>query len=172
MEIKTSEGTQHVTSSGQGALNTVLGAVGTAGALLGGGGIASGLFSGNQMGAKCVTEAEMAYFQQSVQKDQELARKDSEIAILKSENFTNTKIVDAYTVLRGEIRRVEDKVDANRAAQDSVNMQQATYNASANGTISTLAAQVAQLQNVTKLFVPSSNVCKQCCSGCGCGYEA
>lgn len=194
MEIRTSEGTQHVTSQSQGALNTVLGAIGTAGTLFGGG-MASNWFGGRGFGRGCgewngqgygygyggrgdalfghcaVTEAEMGYFQQSMQKDQEIARKDSEIALLRSENFTNTKIVDAYTALAKEIRRVEDKVDANHEAQSAINLHQATHNANVNGAVRNLSEQIAQLQAVTKLFVPASNVCRKCCDGDG-EYEA
>lgn len=186
MEIRTSEGTQHVTSASQGALNTVLGAIGTAGTLLGGGMASNWLGGGRMFGGRAcdagqgygmpyghcaVTESEMGYFQQSMQKDQELARKDSEIAILKSENFTNAKIVETYTALAKDIRRLEDKVDANKSAQDAVNLHQATYNATASAAAGAISAQIAQLQSVTKLFVPASSVCRKCCDGDG-EYEA
>ena len=65
-----------------------------------------------------------------------------------------------------KLRRVEDKVDANKDAQQAVNAQQMAYNAAANANIDVLKSQVASLLSVTKRYIPSTNVCQ---TGCGCG---
>lgn len=47
---------------------------------------------------------------------------------------------------------------------DNINAQlgqQAVYNATMNGTVSCMATQIAQLQGLTKLIVPITNVCPQ-----------
>ena len=84
----------------------------------------------------------------------------------KSENYTDKKLVEVTQYLDTKLRRVEDKVDANKDAQQAVNAQQMAYNAAANASIDVLKSQVASLSSVTKLFIPSSNVCQ---TGCGCG---
>ena len=88
--------------------------------------------------------------------------------IQKSENYTDKKLVEVTTYLDTKIRRLEDKVDGNKDTQQTVNAQQMAYNAAANANIDVLKSQVASLSSVTKLFVPSTNVCQ---TGCGCGYN-
>ena len=50
-------------------------------------------------------------------------------------------------------------------AQQAVNAEQMAYNAAANANIDVLKSQVASLSSVTKLMIPSGNVCQM---GCGC----
>lgn len=78
--------------------------------------------------------------------------KDSEIALLKSEQNTEVKIADVY-------ERVMTRVNADRAAQAEINAAQAVYNATNGATVATINSQVAQLMALTKMVIPSDNVC-------------
>ena len=80
--------------------------------------------------------------------ENKLVGKDSEIALLKSEKYTDEKIVDVYERLSSRINGVEQQVSA-----------QAVYNATANANIACIQNQVAQLQGLTKLIVPASSIC-------------
>lgn len=163
MQIKTNDGERSVTGQGQGALNTVLGAIGTAGALMGGGSLLGGLGNANAMNnnpdGRFITKAELDLTMENT-------TLKSELALQKSENYTDKKLVEVTTYLDGKISRLGDKVDANKDAQQAVNAQQMAYNAAANANIDVLKSQVAALTSVTKIYVPSTNVCQ---TGCGCG---
>ena len=78
--------------------------------------------------------------------------KDSEIALLKSEQNTEVKIADVY-------ERIMTRVNADRAAQQEINAAQAVYNATNGATVATINSQVAQLMALTKLVVPSDHIC-------------
>lgn len=162
MIIKTTEGDRSVTGKTQGDLNTVLGAIGTLGTLMGGGNLLSGgamlgrngYYNGNDL-----TKAEAELMQEN-------SGLKSQLALKESEGYTDKKLVEVTTYLDTKLRRLEDKVDANKDAQQAVNAQQMAYNAAANASIDVLKSQIAGLTSVTKVYIPSTNVCQQ---GCGCG---
>lgn len=168
MQIKTQNGDYDVASKGLGNTALGLGIAGLATSLLGGG--VSLLSMGrngmtanpNDPDARFVTKSETNLIQEN-------STLKTELAIQKSENYTDKKLVEVTQYLDTKLRRVEDKVDANKDAQQAVNAQQMAYNAAANANIDVLKSQVASLTSVTKLFVPSSNVCQ---TGCGCGCNA
>lgn len=88
MKIKTEEGEVNVTSQGQGTLNTVLGAVGTAGSL----GILSGLLgNGNKQpqseGDRPVTRYEMGLWQQ-------INEEKTKNALLEAKGYTDKAMFD------------------------------------------------------------------------------
>lgn len=93
-----------------------------------------------------------------------LGAKDSEIALLKADKYTDQKIVEAVTYLQGEIGKVATKLENFKDAQNAVNLQQATYNATATANIGCIGQQVAQLQSMFQLVVPSNKVCDTCCN--------
>ena len=163
MQINTTDGMKSVTGHAQGNLNTVLGAAGT---ILGLMNNHSGLF-GNANGCgesgdgRFVRKAELDLVQQ-------IEAKDALLAIKESESYTDKKLVEVTTYLDTKLGRLSDKVDANYNRQQDVNAQQMAYNAAANANIDVLKSQVAALTGVTKLFIPSSNVCQ---TGCGCGCQ-
>ena len=80
--------------------------------------------------------------------ENKLMGKDSEIALLKSEKYTDEKIVDVYERLSTRIAGVEQQVSA-----------QAVYNATVNANLACIQNQVAQLQSLTKTIVPASSIC-------------
>ncbi len=59
-----------------------------------------------------------------LEQEKELALKDSEIALLKSEKFTDAKILEASNVLLGRIQNIEARLNAidvqNQATQDAI----------------------------------------------------
>lgn len=150
MTIKGLNGESHsVTSQGQGALNTVLGAVGTYGALQNG--ALGGLF-GSNCSNRCGSSDDMPVSRYEARMLQELAAKDGKIALLESNIYTDQKIADVY-------ERLNRKIDGNKEAQDAINMQQAVYNGTNTAAIGCIQGQIAQLMNLTKLVVPNGSVC-------------
>lgn len=161
MRIKGMDGHEsNVTGQGQGNLNTVLGAIGTYGALNSGalGGLLGGLGNNcgcgngwNRNNCGCGSQDVMVSRYEAAMM-QELGAKDSKIALLESNIYTDSKIADVY-------ERLNAKINANKETQDAVNLQQATYNAANTAAIGCMQNQIAQLFGITKLVVPNSSVC-------------
>lgn len=164
MQIKGMNGDNYnVTGAGQGNLNTVLGAVGTYGALQSGalGNLLGGLGGcgnngWNRNGYPNACDAPVTRYEAAMM--QELSAKDGKIALLESNIYTDSKIADVF-------ERLNTKINANKAEQDAVNMQQAVYNGTNTATISCIKSQIAELASLSQLVVPSRNVCD---TGCGC----
>lgn len=122
--IKTSDGYDvKVPSNGQVNLNTVLGAIGTAGVLSGSmgggcnGGLLGGLFGGNR---NCSgSDAYVTRYEQAMV--QELAAKDSKIALLESNIFTDQKITESYKELRGMISNLQEVAAQQAITNTAVN---------------------------------------------------
>lgn len=169
MLVNTPNGTAEAGSNGKTNTALGLGIAGLATSLLGGGmsllngtglGLGrNGYYNGNDPLSRVITKAEADLMQENTSLK-------SELAIKTSEGYTDKKLVEVTTYLDTKLRRLEDKVDSNKDAQQSVNAQQMAYNAAANAQIDVLKNQVAALTGVTKVYIPSSNVCQ---NGCGCG---
>lgn len=141
-------------SNGKGNLGVTLGAIGTGLSvlngglgLIGNGGWNNANYHNYSEGGRFITKDELDYVQT-------IAAKDSEIALLKSEQNTEIKIADVY-------ERIMTRVNADQRAQSDINAAQAVYNASANSAISVLQNQVGVLNSLTKTVVPITNVCPQ-----------
>lgn len=169
MLVNTPNGTAEAGSNGKTNTALGLGIAGLATSLLGGGmsllngtglGLGrNGYYNGNDPLSRVITKAEADLMQENTSLK-------SELAIKTSEGYTDKKLVEVTTYLDTKLRRLEDKVDSNKDAQQAVNAQQMAYNAAANAQIDVLKSQVAALTGVTKVYIPSSNVCQ---NGCGCG---
>ena len=93
----------------------------------GGAGIAelAGLLAGSMManGGGCRNHGD-AVTRHELEQEKELALKDSEIALLKSEKFTDAKILEASNVMLGRIQNIEARLNAidvqNQATQDAI----------------------------------------------------
>ena len=131
MRIKTENGEMNVTSQGQGSLNTVLGAVGTAGAL----GMMNGLFGnrGPEGDDRPVTRYELGLVRESI-------AKDSELAELRSKLYTN------------------EQVSGVRQQLNDFQAQQMLYNGTNNATVACIQKHVNELFGLTRLMVPNSNI--------------
>ena len=80
--------------------------------------------------------------------ENKIVNKDTEIALLKSNIYTDQKIADVYERLNTKIGVFEAGINA-----------QAVYNAANTATIGCIQGQVAQLFGLTKLVVPNTSVC-------------
>lgn len=169
MIIKGHDGESHnVTGQGQGNLNTVLGSIGTYGTLMNGG--LGNLFGGcgynRNAPLEVVTSDDRPISRYEAQMMDKLAAKDSEISLLKSNGYTDQKIVDATAYLMGKINDVASEVRAIKDAQCEINREQAVYNGVNTATLNCLKGQIAELQSLSTLVVPSNRVCQVDCN-CG-----
>ena len=96
---------------------------------------------------------------------QQLAGKDSEIAILKADNDTDKKLVDVYAKLESRdkelwqvIMGIKEQACNDRSAQGIVNAQVAA-NIAVNQ--SNIAGIQTMLGNLTKTIIPIGNVCPE-----------
>lgn len=164
MRIKGSDGQDyHVTGQGQGNYNTVGASAGiasflgiNANNLLGGLGNRCGCGGSGADGAISRYEAGMM---------NELAGKDSKIALLEAQIYTDQqtdkKVGEAIAFVRGEMKELAAEVRANKDAQNAINMQQAVYNGVNTATIECIKGQIQTLMGVTKVVVPITAVCPQ-----------
>lgn len=87
---------------------------------------------------------------------QKVAAKDSEIALLKSEQNTEIKIADVY-------ERIMTRVNADQREQAAWNASQSVANAQMSAAIAANNASIAALQNccqqITKVVVPNGAIC-------------
>lgn len=144
------------TTKGQGNLNTVLGAIGTAGAVM------PGLFNGGILGGNCAPmgcSENTPVNRYELGLTQELASKDARIGLLESQVYVDQKLTDVVKDYTGQINALAAEVRANKDAQTAVNMQQAVYNGTNTATISCIKGQIDCLLGLTKLVVPNSSVC-------------
>lgn len=136
-------------SNSKGNLGVTLGAIGTGLSILNGGvgllGMHPNMGGGWAENDKPVSRYEMQLLKESM-------AKDSEIALLKSEQNTEIKIADVY-------ERLITRVNADRNAQQEINAAQAVYNATNGATVGVINSQVQQLMALTKMVVPADNVC-------------
>ena len=171
MIIKGHDGESHnVTSQGQGNYNTVGASAGIASFL--------GLNAGNLLGGfggygynrnapvEVITSDDKPISRYEAQMMDKLSAKESENALLKSQIYTDQKIVDTTTYLMGKINEVSAEVRANKDAQCEINREQAVYNGVNTATLNCIKGQIAELQSLSTLVVPSNRVCQVDCN-CG-----
>lgn len=120
-----------------------LGIAGTALGVLNGG--LSNIFSG---GNSCNCGNQHYINRYEMELENKIVSRDGEIALLKSNIYTDQKIADVYERLNTKIAGVEGAINT-----------QAVLNASMTSTIGCIQGQVAQLQSLTKLVVPNTSVC-------------
>ena len=85
-----------------------------------------------------------------MQKDQEIARLETENALLRSNTYADQKNIEMYKYIDGRFREFEQAI-----------AQQAVYNATNTSTIACLQNQVACLQALTKVVIPATSVCPE-----------
>ena len=88
-----------------------------------------------------------------------ISAKDSEIALLKSNTYTDQKLADVYDRLLTIINR-------NKEEQASINMNQAVYNGTNTATLKCMQQQIADLAALSELVIPQRKVCDTGCCGC------
>lgn len=125
-----------------GIIGTILGSIGTVGSgALGLGRVVNG---GNVMDSERCKDMMM-----------ELSEKDSEVARLKGEKYTDEHTLELYKYVDGRLRNVEKQISDNAAAQAVVNCQ-------LNSAVQLLNQQIVSINNtlalITKTAVPKSIV--------------
>lgn len=152
----------NVTGQGQGNLNTVLGAVGAFNAL---GGNLGGIFGGgwNNGNGCCSENTPVNRYELNMAREADSLK--AENALLRSQVYVDQKLVDVVNDYTAKINALGAEVRANKDEQNAINLQQATYNATATANISCMAQQIAQLQSLSQLVVPQNKVCDTCCCG-------
>lgn len=149
----------NVTGQAQGNYNTVASSFGLASFLGLNAGNVLGGWNRNGCGCGCGSGDDQPVSRYEANLLISLGNKDSEIALLKADKYTDQKIVEATAYLMGEIKRLSDEVRANKDAQCAINQQQAVYNGVNTATLNCIQNQVQQLFGITKLVVPNTSVC-------------
>ena len=160
MKVKGADGHEYnVTGQAQGNFNTV-GAAGGVGwiaeKVLGG-----NFFGGSQNCGGNPASTPVSRYEASMMN--ELAGKDSKIALLEAQIYTDQqtdkKVSEAIAFVRGEIKELAAEVRANQKEQNAINLQQAVYNGVNTSAVECIKGQIAQLMGLTKLVVPNGSVC-------------
>lgn len=163
MKVKGSDGYEHsVTSQGQGALNTVLGGLGTASFFgVNAGNVLGGL--GRNCGCNGYNTADAPISRYEANMMNEMAGKDSKIALLEAQIYTDQqtdkKVGEAIAFVRSEVKELAAEVRAFEKEQNAINLQQAVYNGVNTAAVECIKGQIAQLMGLTKLVVPNASVC-------------
>lgn len=131
-------------SRGHVNLNTVLGSLGTAGFA----GINLGnLLGGNHCNGDPNNNPVSRYEADLIRQIGELS---TEVKFRDSSIYTDQKILEAYKDLSAKI-----------SAHDAALAQQAVYNATNTATIGCISQQVAALQGLTKIVIPTASICPE-----------
>ena len=93
---------------------------------------------------------------------QDLAAKDSQIALLTSENNTETKMIEVYKQAHAEVAALRDTVNLNYQNQQAWNTQQSVNNAQMAAAIAANVTSIGALKSVvdgiTAIYVPAAQV--------------
>lgn len=171
MQIKTMDGQNYnVTGQGQGTYNTIGASAGILAFLQNGG---LGNIFGNRVGngygyandgnGCCSDNTPVNRYELNQTREADSLK--AENALLRSQVYVDQKLVDVVNDYTSKINALGAEVRANKDEQNAINLQQATLNATQTATISCMSQQIAQLQSLAQLVVPSRNVCDTCC-GC------
>lgn len=104
---------------------------------------------GNRNATGCCSEDHMVNrYEQQLQS--RIAQLETSNELLKANTYTDQKLLEVYSYFNNKL----DGVNATLC-------QQAVYNATNTATLGCLQNQVAQLMGLTKVVIPSENVCPQ-----------
>lgn len=138
-----------------GAIGTGLGALGGLGGLLGG--MANNAMANNcgcgyaaPMNGCCSENTVVNRYENSLV--QQIAAKDSENALLRSNIYTDGKLVEVVKDYTTQINALKERLCENEK-------QQAMYNGATTATINCMTGQITQLFSLTKLGIPNSSLC-------------
>ena len=137
MQIKTADGIENVGSAGVAGAGLGLGIAGTVLGLLSGNGLNGVLGGGNNVHCNDTRT---------------ISALESEIAMLKSEKYTDKVGTEVYAELNkkfNEIGQFVAGMDKNSAVAEAINAER----------ISCLSNRVSALEALTKMVVPNSSVC-------------
>lgn len=146
-------------SKGMAGAGLGLGIAGTALGILNGGAGLLGMHTANTGNGVCSENQYVNRYEMTL--TQAISSKDGEIALLKSERYTDERLVEVYKDLNRQINAVNEKIQANRDEQNAVNCQQAVFNGTMTSTVGCLQQQIACLQSLTKVVIPKDSVCPE-----------
>jgi hypothetical protein len=135
----------HYASKGVAGTGLGLGIAGTALGLLNNGNL--GGILGNRT-TSCSEEHYVNRYEMKMQ--QELAAKDSKIALLESNIYVDSKIADVYERLNTKIGGLEAQI-----------CQQGIINAQVAANLSCMQNSISALNNLTKLVIPITSICPE-----------
>ena len=142
-------------SNAKGNVGVALGSVGTGLGVLGSG-ILGGLFNPRMYGMNgCGCNEDHFVNRYDLQKEQDIAKLETENSLLRANIYTDQKLADLY-------ERLDSKIRVNEAAIN----QQAVYNATNNATLACMQQQIACLQSLTKVVIPATSVCPEPMNRC------
>lgn len=118
------------------------GIIGTALGVLNNGGL------GNLLGGMGGCSENQAVTRYEMGMQQEIAAKDSKIALLESSIYVDGKLNDLRNYVDGKFAAVNDKLCA-----------QAVHNATNDALLGCMQGQIGQLMSLTKMVVPNASVC-------------
>lgn len=136
-------------SNGKGNAALTTGIIGTSiGGLLA---LGSGLLNGGGIAMRngCCNEDHLIN-RYELQKEQRITTLETENALLKSNIYTDQKSIELYRYIDGKFNTLEQAIN-----------QQAVYNATNNATLACMQQQIACLQSLTKVVIPSTSVCPE-----------
>lgn len=142
MEYENNYASKGVAGTGLG-----LGIAGTALGLLSGGGNLGGVLGGNA-NRGCSEDHHVTRYEAS--QAARIAELETEVKLRDSNIYTDGKILDLYKYVDGKLGCIESQL-----------AQQAVYNATNTGMLSCLQNQVAQLQGLTKVVIPTASICPE-----------
>lgn len=127
-----------------------LGIAGTAlGVLNGGlGNVLGGIVPGMAR-TGCCSEDHMVNRYEAAQSAR-IAELETEVKLRDANTYTDSKILDLYRYVDGKFGCVEGQI-----------AQQAVYNATNTATLTCLQQQVAALQGLTKVVIPTTSICPE-----------
>lgn len=141
-------------SNGKGNLGVTLGAIGTGLGVLGPN-LLNGLFGGNFRNGGTSPNSEDEYVTRyDSAKDMQIAKLEQELALGKAEKAVDAKGLEIYTYFDTWRRQFESNYNTAMT-------QQAVYNATNTANINCLSGRVTQLEGLTQLYVPATNVSPQ-----------
>lgn len=104
---------------------------------------------GNRNASGCCSEDHMVNRYEAAQQAR-IAQLETQVQLRDANTYTDQKLLEVYSYFNNKI----DGVNASLC-------QQAVYNATNTATIACLQNQVAQLAGLTKVIIPSDNICPQ-----------
>lgn len=135
-------------TNGKGNLGVTLGAIGTGLGVLGNG--LGNVLGGWGNNARCGCNEDHMVNRYDLGKDQEIAKLETKIALLEANTYNDQKSLELYKYVDGKFNAIESQI-----------AQQAVYNATNTSTINCLANQIAQLQSLTKVVIPTASICPE-----------
>lgn len=153
-------------SHAQGNLNTVLGTIGTVGTAAN---VLPGLLGGWMNGGRAAycNSGDMPVNRYEMDLALSNSAKDSEIAMLKSEKYTDEKLTAVYSNLEGQLNDLRERFDAkthdNEQAINTLGTQVATLAATSKSAIDCIQQSIAGINavvgQITKTVIPNTAIC-------------